>query len=362
MDAARKVRTAKNMKAHKRFSLIYSIFLLAFTVFTVLETFVIPQTYQVVAETAQETSYVEAGQQTGFTDSSEDGETGVIGYIASDAGSGAGSDTTSDAGSDADSDAGSGTASEAASTAATTEITDTSYYSDGVSIKISTYYEYDTAIYVADIILEDTSRLRTAFADNTYGKNITETTSDILQSTGGILAINGDYYSARRGYVIRNGVLYSETSADDDQEDLVIWSDGSMEVIREGDYTAEELLNKGAQQVFCFGPGLVTNGEVAVGENEEVAKSMNSNPRTAIGQIGEGHYVMVVSDGRTSESRGLSLYQLAEFMEGLGCQTAYNLDGGGSSTMVFNGTVINKPTTNGNNIKERSVSDIVYIY
>jgi len=48
-------------------------------------------------------------------------------------------------------------------------------------------------------------------------------------------------------------------------------------------------------------------------------------------------------------------------MQGLGADVAYNLDGGGSSTMVFNGEVINNPTTNGNTIKERSVSDIVYI-
>ena len=73
------------------------------------------------------------------------------------------------------------------------------------------------------------------------------------------------------------------------------------------------------------------------------------------------HYVFVVSDGRTEESEGLSLLELAEFMDTLGVETAYNLDGGGSSTMYFNGEVINKPTTSGRNIKERSVSDIVYI-
>jgi len=71
--------------------------------------------------------------------------------------------------------------------------------------------------------------------------------------------------------------------------------------------------------------------------------------------------VLVVSDGRTSASTGLSLYQLAEFMQGLGVTTAYNLDGGGSSTMYFNGSVVNNPTTDGRTIKERSVSDIVYI-
>ena len=61
------------------------------------------------------------------------------------------------------------------------------------------------------------------------------------------------------------------------------------------------------------------------------------------------------------ESAGLSLSQLAEFMKCLGVVSAYNLDGGGSSTMYFNGEIINNPTTNGRSIKERSVSDIVYI-
>jgi exopolysaccharide biosynthesis protein len=70
---------------------------------------------------------------------------------------------------------------------------------------------------------------------------------------------------------------------------------------------------------------------------------------------------MVVSDGRTTESVGLSLLQLAEIMDQLGCEQAYNLDGGGSTTMYFNGEVINNPTSNGRKSKERSVSDIVYI-
>ena len=88
---------------------------------------------------------------------------------------------------------------------------------------------------------------------------------------------------------------------------------------------------------------------------------MASNPRTAIGVVDELHYLLVVSDGRTSVSEGLSLYELAEFMQSMNCTIAYNLDGGGSSTMVFNGEVINNPTTSGKSIKERGVSDIVYI-
>ena len=69
----------------------------------------------------------------------------------------------------------------------------------------------------------------------------------------------------------------------------------------------------------------------------------------------------MVTDGRTEESAGLSLVQLADLMLEIGCETAYNLDGGGSSTMVFQGEVVNNPTTNGRTITEREVSDIVYI-
>ena len=113
--------------------------------------------------------------------------------------------------------------------------------------------------------------------------------------------------------------------------------------------------------LFAFGPTLVKNGSVAISQNEEVGRAMANNPRTAIGIIDDLHYILVVSDGRTNESQGLSLYELAQVMQQYGCKTAYNLDGGGSSTMYFNGQVINNPTTNGNRISERSVSDIVYI-
>ena len=103
------------------------------------------------------------------------------------------------------------------------------------------------------------------------------------------------------------------------------------------------------------------NGQITVSSSYEVARAMQSNPRTAIGIIDELHYVFVVADGRTSESEGLSVYELAKFMQSLGAKTAYNLDGGGSSTMYFNGNVVNNPTSNGRTIRERSVSDIVYI-
>ncbi len=294
----------RTSKKHRPWGVLSGAVLVLFTAFVLLDTFVIPRSYASVDDTAE----VSSGG-------------------------------TSDA-----------------------SVTDTSYNDGSVSVTLTTTRCCDTTVYVADITVSDAEALKTALAGDTYGKNITETTSDIAGEHDAVLAVNGDFYGAQNsGYVIRNGKLYRSAAASADQEDLVIGSDGAFSIVKEGDVTAQELLDGGAWQVLSFGPGLVENGAVSVGTNSEVDKAQTSNPRTAIGEIAPLHYVMVVADGRTQESAGLSLYQLAEFMQGLGVTTAYNLDGGGSSTLYFNGKVVNSPTTNGKTISERKVSDIVYL-
>jgi exopolysaccharide biosynthesis protein len=308
----------KRFFSSRKFSLLYGIVLAAFTAYVLLDAFVIPRTYTSVSSASAQTQSSGTGSSSG--------------------------------------------SASALSKTSSAQVTDSSYSDDNISITITTTRVDDTTVYTADIQVASLEYLKTAFAQATYGRNVTETTSSIASDNSAILAINGDYYGGRTaGYVIRNGVLYRSASAGSDQEDLVIYSDGSFEIISEGDVTAEELLADGAQQVFSFGPGIVEDGQVSVSENEEVGRAMTSNPRTAIGEISPLHYVLVVADGRTDESTGLSLYQLAEYMQSLGVTTAYNLDGGGSSTMYFNVQVINNPTTNGSTIKERKVSDIVYI-
>lgn len=301
-------------------AVLYSVLLIAFTVYLAMDTFVIARVYTVTDKTA-------SGRENGTN-----------------------SDTVAET--EQENESGSGTE---------TVVSETSYSDENIQITLTEYREYDTSIYVADIVLSSSEYLQTAFAQNSYGRNVTEKTSEIAESVGAILAINGDYYgSQEEGYVLRNGVLYRDTAASG-QSDLVIYEDGNFAIINEEDVTAEELLADGAQQILSFGPALVEDGTVVVSEGDEVGKAKASNPRTAIGIVDDLHYVFVVSDGRTEENTGLSLLQLAGFMKELGAVTAYNLDGGGSSTMYFNGEVINNPTTSGQSIKERSVSDIVYI-
>jgi exopolysaccharide biosynthesis protein len=323
----------------------------AFSVFVALDTFIIPAAY----------SSVKTGDSTLFSELESRAAAESTAATATESTAAAAAESTATAATVAESTA-VATADSDIVTASAGGLSGTSLgtaKTDDYSITVTQYQEYDTAIYVADITVSSAETIKTALANDTYGKNITAYTSTIASENQAVLAINGDYYGAQEsGYVIRNGVAYRETS--DGEDIFVLYADGSMKVLDSDDVTVQELLDQGAWQAWSFGPGLLSDGVVTVGENTEVSRAMNSNPRTAIGQIDDNHYVFVVSDGRTDESKGLSLYELAEFMESLGCRTAYNLDGGGSSTMYFNGSVINNPTTNGR-IRERAVSDIVYI-
>ena len=330
----------------KGLGVLYGVLLFSFSTYAMLDTFVIPHPMQSVEINA----IAETTSTSGIKESVEAAIQSKLGNNT---------DTTVETDSTT-------TASENTDTTVETAIsidggTVIGQYSDSkTSITLKQYREYDSNIYVADVTVSDASDLKTALANNTYGRNITDTTSDMAENNNAVLAINGDYYGARQsGYVIRNGKLYRDTSGNRDA--LVIQKNGEFKFVSESETSASELLQDGALQVFSFGPVLLNNGEISVGENDEVGMAMASNPRTAIGYLGNNHYVFVVSDGRTSESAGLSLYELASFMKELGVKDAYNLDGGGSSTMVFKGEIINNPTTSGRSGEERAVSDIVYI-
>lgn len=300
-----------------RWGVIYGLLLTAYTVFTLLDAFVIPRDIVYLDELSSSSS----------SSSSEEAST-----------------------------------SSEESTQNEPVVTDTSYQSDNISITLTTQRIQDTQVYIADVQLKDASLLRAGLADGAFGRNVGEATSVIAEEVGAILAINGDYYGFRdESFVMRNGYLYRDTARSGyGNDDLVIYEDGTFAIVDEANSDAQALADEGAVQIFSFGPGLVEDGEITVNEATEVEQAMRSNPRTAIGMIEPLHYLLVVSDGRTDESEGLTLMEIAQVMQDLGCQTAYNLDGGGSSTMWFMGEVVNVPT-DGRSIRERSVSDIVYI-
>ncbi|WP_062213833.1 phosphodiester glycosidase family protein [Demequina oxidasica] len=217
--------------------------------------------------------------------------------------------------------------------------------------------------FVADVTFSDIDQLRSAFAQDSFGLNITEDPSDIAADVGAQFAVNGDYYGFRdTGIEIRNGVAYRDDGA---RTGAVIYDDGTMDIYDETATTADELVANGAWQTLSFGPALVDDGEIVEGIDQvEIDTNFGNHsiqgdqPRTAIGMVADNHYVFVVVDGRSSSSVGVTLPELAQIMKDLGATEAYNLDGGGSSAMVSDGGLVNDPLGKG---RERGVSDILWV-
>ena len=213
-------------------------------------------------------------------------------------------------------------------------------------------------------MLENPGQLQTAFAGDEYSKKNAEATSAIAERHNAVFAVNGDYYNYRDNYglVIRNGVLYRDKRSNCDQ--LLIYSDGSFKVVFKGEYEeghGQEYLDAGVVQSFSFGPVLVNDGEIVELPKKYIINTADTirEPRTGIGMVEPGHYVFIVADGRRKNwsDKGMALQEMQIVFKEMGCQVAYNLDGGGSATMVLNGERVNRSSGS----RERDVSDIIYL-
>ena len=198
-----------------------------------------------------------------------------------------------------------------------------------------------------------------------------ETTTALAVRTGAVAAVNGSFFNMRKPYGSVNYLRVDGTEVSPNvlrgvrntrrtlqQTGAVATWEGSLYMLK-GDVLARWERDIEAEDIVTTGPMLLVGGEC-----EPVKKdgfNTARHPRTAVGRRADGTVVLVVADGRNELAAGLTMAELQQVMAALGCRDAINLDGGGSSTMVFNGSLINNPTTSGRSIKERSVSDIVYI-
>lgn len=243
--------------------------------------------------------------------------------------------------------------------------TDSGYSSRDICIKISSYDTgegvIDSPYTVADIYVRDIRCLQSYFAGGKYiptghGEEILT----LMEESGAIVAANGDYYSMQMGSgVLRNGVLYRYPKADFDV--FVLYDDGSVTIYPKRSIRTEQDWAKAfenAWQVWSFGPSLLDeNGK----QYEDLRASLfpvvaNRNPRTGIGYYEPGHYCLVVVDGRDGDSApGASIEEFASVFESLGCKQAYNLDGGGTSRMAFDGEIITEPS------QDRVLPDIILV-
>lgn len=247
-------------------------------------------------------------------------------------------------------------------------LSDTHYLDETLEVTITTDRHLDSDVWIADVKIADASQLRSAFAGS-FSSGRTALAHTIARRVNAVFAVNGDFYNyvMWNGVVIRNGVDY-QRRPDGHMDILVIDTDGNLSCVlspsmSEFDAVFEEMGGAAADggrvlHALMFGPALVIDGELAY-ERFSKYNSGERKPtqRTVFAQAEPLHYKIICCSGPESDgSRGMTLDELAAYVHGLGVQVAYNLDGGSSSSMVFNGRKINSLDTH----KVRPISDILY--
>ncbi len=165
-----------------------------------------------------------------------------------------------------------------------------------------------------------------------------------------MLLITGDNIinmdTDKKGALIRDGIVYNRYR----HESVMAWNEQELtfDIFDKG-ITVEELQERGYREVYSFGPILMRDGEIC--ENLNRHRIATYNPRTGVGVIEPGHFVLIVADGRQADyAIGLKMEDFAQLFKDEGCVSAYNLDGGVSAAMVFMGEHLNTHL----NIKDRS--------
>ena len=247
----------------------------------------------------------------------------------------------------------------------TVVVTENSYSSPNVSLSIETRefvnaHNQTTVYYVADIYVGSLDCFRSCVCGDELQFYKVQTMQEIASEHGALCAISGDFvsYQAFEGYCIafRDGQLLKRGDYSTYQV-CALFADGTMETFFPKTFTLDELMERGLWQIWHFGPLLINPDGSANTNYDWQANIAYANPRSAIGYFEPGHYCYLVADGRQDFSVGLRFEELAQIMIELGCTRAYNLDGGGTAQMYFNGGFVSSPS----NGEPRELGDILYV-
>ena len=192
----------------------------------------------------------------------------------------------------------------------------------------------------------------------------------ISRDEGFVLGFSDDFFATRMadketvGIIIRNGKIVSRDTHSRSGHHLpnldmmAQYPDGRLEVYECGELSAETLLERGAVNVFSFGPILIRDGEI----NEMVYRYFrDTEPRQALGMVEPGHYYLISVQGRMKQSKGTMLQRVAEMLKEKGVTQALNLDGGNTMALVFRGRMLNKLATYKKKKFVRTVTSLIGI-
>lgn len=244
-------------------------------------------------------------------------------------------------------------------------LSSTVYEDSSIRIVIEQYtLARDTKAFVARIKIADPSQLRTAPAYD-FARDHEAVVLDMALRVNAAVAISGDYCSFQRqtkgGYLIRQGVTYLNMPIEH-RDVLLIDANGNFHIVQDCNQSKMDVYKDQAiVNSFNFGPGLVVDGEKLNPSYDALFNaSLERHQRSCIAQVKSGSldYILAVCEGnfKIDQTTGLTMHEWADFIESLGVENAYNLDGGYSTALIFHGEKLNMP----DNENHRKISDIIY--
>lgn len=216
-------------------------------------------------------------------------------------------------------------------------------------------YDIDNKRYTGYVLeIKDPKRIKVGYSSNLGQAG--ETTSNIAKTYKAVAAINGGGFTEKgpgfpKGILMSEGKLVRDDSKNEKISIMGITAEGKLMV---GKHNVEELSSLSVNDAISFEPTIIDNG---VGQIVGDGGS-GVNPRTAIGQKKDGTMILLVIDGRQGLKVGATLKEVQDIMLEHAAWRATNLDGGSSSTMYYNGALVNKPCGASG---ERLVSSVVYV-
>lgn len=168
-----------------------------------------------------------------------------------------------------------------------------------------------------------------------------------LMAQGWVIALNTDYYQYRVnnkypiGLIMRAGLPVHDNSLGKlgavgvpNLDCVLLTQEGGMSMHPAATLTSEDAAAQNAWDVLSFGPILMKDGRWS---QINATYHATHEPRTAVGRLGENHYLVVFAEGRLKEAKGLSLDEMQQLMLVRGATDAINLDGGRTACLYFMG-------------------------
>lgn len=225
------------------------------------------------------------------------------------------------------------------------------YNSPALSVDIKKLHDDALKIwyYVSYIVVKDPKAISSGLSDAVDPSKNRASPGDLASKYKAVFSTNGDLFVARKtGIIIRNGKLWRNVPH---EPILAFYAGGDMKVFNPTEKSAQQLLDEGVTNTFAFGPILIRDGII-----DHAILKKNSlrppNPRTGIGTVAKNHFISVVVEGRQpGYSDGITLDDFAMLFQRLGCTTAYNLDGGQSTAIMFMGQPLNSHANDMNGMK-----------